>query len=201
MSPCTPESEGSPRSETEGKIDVSMLAFHSEHFEEVAKEALLEVQEVPQEDDQPDLDHIRDRLLGRFSDGFEGEWLDEALSKCPTSCQAGAVVASAPPPKEDEASPAAAVVLARVQALPAVVQTECQELPAAQLLLQALLQRDRRIGELTAEIASTELRIAAQEENLRKMEKSVGSWRLEAAHIDLDVEWHRGVLLGADERN
>jgi len=71
---------------------------------------------------------------------------------------------------------------------------------AALLVLQAVSQRDRRIGELTAQVASAERRISDHDRSMREMEKQIGSLRMDAAHFDLDIEWYRRSLQSAEAR-
>jgi len=71
---------------------------------------------------------------------------------------------------------------------------------AALLVLQAVSQRDRRIGELTAQVARAERRISDHDRSMREMEKQIGSLKMDAAHFDLDIEWYRRALQGAEAR-
>mmetsp|Transcript_15845 Transcript_15845/g.45765 ORF Transcript_15845/g.45765 Transcript_15845/m.45765 type:complete len:833 (-) Transcript_15845:206-2704(-) len=70
----------------------------------------------------------------------------------------------------------------------------------AALLLDAVSERDRRIGELVALVRETQVRIVQREEQCRHVEGLLTTARSDLGHIELDIEWHRRALEGAEGR-
>lgn len=75
------------------------------------------------------------------------------------------------------------------------------DMPAIDLAIEAMSQRDRRIGELMAMINETKQQIVERDESCQVIEGKLGAARMDLAHMDLDVEWHRRALDDAKERS
>jgi len=71
----------------------------------------------------------------------------------------------------------------------------------AVLALRMLSDRDRRLGELSAMIEATKQQIAERTESCRQIEAMISTARLDASHLELDIEWHRQALEGAERRS
>jgi hypothetical protein len=72
--------------------------------------------------------------------------------------------------------------------------------PALQRALEAVAQRDRRVGELLVMISEANRQISDRDERCRGMEEKLGATRLDLAHLEVDVEWHRRSLEDAKEQ-
>jgi creatine kinase len=68
------------------------------------------------------------------------------------------------------------------------------------MALEAVSQRDRRVGELVAMISETKRFILERNEQCQAIEEKIGATRVNLAHLDLDVEWHRQALENAKDR-
>jgi len=73
--------------------------------------------------------------------------------------------------------------------------------PAVAWALDAVSERDRRVGELLAMISETQRSILERDEQCQQIEEKLGAARLDLAHLELDVEWHRRTLDSAKERS
>jgi len=71
---------------------------------------------------------------------------------------------------------------------------------AAFRVLAQVSDRDRRIGELTALARDAERRIAEGGENCSRYREMISYMKQDIAHLELDIEWHRRALQGAEER-
>lgn len=72
---------------------------------------------------------------------------------------------------------------------------------AVVLALQALSQRDRRVGELIAIIDKVKRHIVDRADHCMQIEQRLHGVRRDIAHLDLDVEWQRKALESAKERS
>lgn len=68
------------------------------------------------------------------------------------------------------------------------------------MALEAVSQRDRRVGELVAMIGETKRFILERDEQCQAIQEKIGATRVNLAHLDLDVEWHRQALENAKDR-
>jgi hypothetical protein len=75
------------------------------------------------------------------------------------------------------------------------------EKSAAVLALRAMSHRDRRVGELIAMIDEVKRQIAERDDRCTQIEERLNGVRLDIAHLELDVEWHRRAVEGAKERS
>jgi len=73
--------------------------------------------------------------------------------------------------------------------------------PALAWALQAVSQRDKRAGELLAMINEAQRKLCDREETCQQIEERIGSARLDLAHLELDIEWHRRSHEAAKERS
>jgi hypothetical protein len=73
--------------------------------------------------------------------------------------------------------------------------------PAVELAIEAMSLRDRRIGELSAMIKEAKQQLIERDECCRAIEGKLGAARIDLAHLDLDMEWHRRALDDAQERS
>lgn len=72
---------------------------------------------------------------------------------------------------------------------------------AMALALDAVSQRDRRVGELLAMISETQRCILERDEQCQQIEEKISAARQDFAHLELDVDWHRRALDNAKERS
>jgi hypothetical protein len=129
--------------------------------------------------------------------------LERALMEVQQERQAtnGEVLAT-PPPKEACTTPSAPV-----RAAPsASVKPDNQDASASDKVvffraLEAVKQRDRRVGELLAMISETQRAVADREITCQQIEERIGATRHDISHLNLDVEWHRRALEAAKERS
>merc|ERR1719323_2565539 len=70
-----------------------------------------------------------------------------------------------------------------------------------QLVLQVLSERDRRIGELTATIRETKIKVLQQEECSKRLQDKISTSRNSLTHLDFDIEWHKRALESAEVRH
>jgi len=80
-------------------------------------------------------------------------------------------------------------------------EIKSENTPALQRALEAVAQRDRRVGELLAMISEANRQISERDERCQGMEEKLGATRLDLAHLEVDAEWHRRALEGAKEQS
>lgn len=106
---------------------------------------------------------------------------------------------------EANRSPAFPPSATEVVPVPCVAKRLCKDSPfhkqALALVLQVMSGRDRRIGELTAMIRDTEMRVVQQEQSCKQMQDMVAAAKQDLAHLELDIEWHCHALEGAEGRS
>lgn len=73
--------------------------------------------------------------------------------------------------------------------------------PSVRLALRLLSGHDQRLGELAGKIRFMEHRVAERSEQCQQLEGMLAASKAEAAHLELDIEWHRQALQAAEERN
>lgn len=67
--------------------------------------------------------------------------------------------------------------------------------------LEAVSQQDRRIGELRAFVLEAQRKLAERDAELAKMEEKLAAAKADLQHLDLDVQWHKRALEGADDKS
>jgi len=137
---------------------------------------------------------MRKRLANSLIDNLETGRLEAAVGEVfgARKTAALALVPAAPASVGRQAVPVAPAP-PRKQAKPASA--------ALALIFEAVSTRDRRIGELTARIRETEVRLVEGDEHLGKLGDTLTAAKQDLAHLELDIEWHRCALEGAEGRH
>mmetsp|Transcript_77122 Transcript_77122/g.223171 ORF Transcript_77122/g.223171 Transcript_77122/m.223171 type:complete len:939 (+) Transcript_77122:112-2928(+) len=177
---------------------------------------------------EPEVDELRGRLASTlFGLVDAGELMgrfEESLGQQSPEAPAPVAVADGADQAPDTLAPAARAAVAAADVGAAAVKAEVRpvvphvpvapplgkKMPMgaagfrrgrmAHWLLQAVSERDRRIGELTALVRETEVRLIQQDEHCRHIEDLVAATRGDLAHVELDIEWHRRALEAAEGR-
>jgi hypothetical protein len=152
-----------------------------------ALEATLSQEEAVDQD----IDDLRCMLKGRLFEAAQDESLDAAIASMSLGKSGNPTTWSPQPPQAQD----------QLAIVERPVATAKQGESSAWMLMKALSQRDQRIGELIALIASTEQRIADRDDDLKQIEQQISSVKAESAHFDMDIEWHKRALVGAEERS
>lgn len=115
-----------------------------------------------------------------------------------TPVQHRALERATPPAPSKPTAPGFEGILATQQVPIGFMQ---QPSPALKKALEAASQQERRIGELLAHIRDTEVLLAEKGDECRRLEEQIARSKLDLAHLDLDVEWHKRALDSATDRS
>jgi len=141
------------------------------------------------------------RLAAALSASGNDEEVAKATANAPSGPSAPAVGSNAaptPPVQAIEASPAPP---ATMKVMGSSSTTVLVSSSATATVLEAVAQRDRRVGELLAMISEAKSQIADREDRCAQIEDKLSAARADIAHLELDVEWYKRALDGAKERS
>jgi len=71
---------------------------------------------------------------------------------------------------------------------------------SAKMFLEAFSEKGKRLDELSKLVKEAETKIALRSEQSQQLQAEVSQNRLELAHLDLDLDWHRTALTNAEQR-
>jgi len=71
---------------------------------------------------------------------------------------------------------------------------------SAKMFLEAFSEKGRRMNTLSKMIEEAEVQIKRREQQSFELEAHISQNKLEIAHLQLDLDWHRSALEGAEER-